>query len=215
MIVPGTIRPLLLLVLLPALALLVWALSATVAPDGDSAAGSWSPTPLWSRVDDDIDAPDGVVITSSNNPASPANDVIFGVTCPADVGAITDAELRIRARELGNSGRTITLAMNWSATAATDFSTGALTATLANYSSGLKTGLSVSKSQCDASTLKVAPTTAGGGSPENAEVDSLNLEITYDVATGGRKRRRGVVIGSLLSQPESGSTAHVRTGIAD
>ncbi len=166
--------------LLLGFAALLWALTATVAPDGDNTAGGWGTAPLWSKVDDDIDTPDATIITSGNNPGTPTNDVIFDVTCPGDVGTITAANLRIRAREQGNSGRTITLSVSWSATAATTFSTGALTASLADYASTNQTGLSISKATCDASTLKAAPTTTGSGAAENAEIDGVNLDITYD-----------------------------------
>ena len=138
--------------------------------------------------------PDAAVITSGNNPSTPSNDVIFNVTCPSDVGTITEASLRIRAREQGNSGRTISFAISWSATAATDFSTGALTSSLANYSSGNKTGLSISKSTCDSSTFKVAPTTSGSGPAEKAEIDSFNLDITYTVAANQPPLRRTITL---------------------
>ena len=169
--------------------LLLWAATATVVPTGDNTTGSWITTPLWQSVDDDIDSPDAAVITSGNNPTTPTNDVIFNVTCPSDVGTITEANLRIRARELGNSSRTIRFAVSWSATTATDFNTGNLTSSQANYASGNKTGLSISKSTCDSSTLKVAPTTAGSGPAEKAEIDSFNLDITYTAANQPPRRR--------------------------
>lgn len=169
-------------------AVLLLALTGTVAPDGDNNTGGWATTPLWSKVDDDIDAPDATVIVSPNNPSSPGDDVVFDLTCPADVGTITDANLRVRAREQGGA-RNVSLDLKWSATTATDFSTGNLTTTLTNYASGNQTGLSISKSTCDASTIRANPTTSGGGSPENAEIDAFNLDITYTAAAGGTANR--------------------------
>lgn len=174
-------------------ALLLYAATAFVAPDADNATGSWTTTPLFSKVNEDIDTPDGTVITSSNNPSTPTNDVIFDVTCPADVETITEANLRIRAREQGSSGRTISFAVSWSATAATDFNTGTLTATLANYASGNQTGLSISKATCDASTIKVAPTTSGTGPAEKAEIDAFNIDIVYTPAAPPTRSRAVVV----------------------
>ena len=58
-----------------------------------------------------------------------------------------------------------------------------MTASLANYSSGNQSGLSISKSVCDSSTITIAPTTAGGGPATSAEIDTLNLDLTYSVAT--------------------------------
>lgn len=174
--------------------LLLWAAAGTVAPTGDNTTDSWSTTPLWSKVNEDIDSPNGTVIVSGNNPGTPANDVIFTVTCPSDVGTITTANLRIRAREQGNSGRTISFAVSWSATTATNFSTGNLTATLANYESTNQTGLSITKSTCDASTIKVAPTTSGTGPAENAEVDAFNIDITYTGAANQPPLRRTITL---------------------
>ncbi|MGH9805169.1 MAG: hypothetical protein ACRD4D_08345, partial [Candidatus Acidiferrales bacterium] len=175
-------------------ALLLWAATGTVAPTGDNTTGSWSTAPLWSKVNDDIDAPDGTTISSPTNPATPTNDVIFNVTCPGDTGAITEANLRIRARKSAASGREISFAVSWSATAATNFSTGNLTDTLANYASGNQTGLSISKGTCDASTLKVAPTTSGSGAGRQGLIDSFNLDITYAVSADQPPLRRTIVI---------------------
>lgn len=176
------------------MALLLHAATAAVAPSSDNSTGSWITAPLWPSVDDDIDSPDGTVITSGNNPSTPTNDVVFNVTCPSDVGTISEANLRIRAREQGASSRTISFAVSWSATASTDFNTGALTSSLSNYASGNKTGLSISKSTCDSSTFKVAPTTSGSGPAEKAEIDTFNLDITYTVAANQPPLRRTVTL---------------------
>ena len=169
-------------ILLLGLAGVLWALTAFVAPDGDNSTGSWSSTPLWSKVDEDIDSPNGTVITSSNYPSSPSNDVVFDVTCPADVDTVTEANLRVRTRK-ASGGRDISFAVSWSATAATNFNTGVLTTSLANYASGNQTGLAVSKSSCDSSTITIAPTTSGGGPATTAEIDTVNLDLTYSAAT--------------------------------
>ena len=139
-------------------------------------------------MDDDIDAPDGTLIVSPNNPKNPENNLTFDVTCPGDVGTITEANLRIRAREQGGA-RSVNMDIKWSATTATDFNTGALTTSFVNYASGNQTGLSISKSSCDASTIRANPTTTGSGSPENAEIDSFNLDITYTAAAGSTVNR--------------------------
>jgi hypothetical protein len=171
---------------------LLWAATGTVAPDGDNTTGSWTTAPLFSKVDEDIDSSDGNLILSPNNPSSPTNDVIFEITTPADVGTITEANLRVRASKGSGGtcpvtgGRDISLAVSWSATTATNFSTGSLGGA-ANYESGNQTGLSISKATADASTLRLAPSTSGGGPGRQACVDTLNLDIAYD-ASGARKR---------------------------
>ena len=160
----------------------LWALTAFVAPDGDNTTGSWSSTPLWSKVNEDIDLADGTTITSSNNPSSPSNDVVFEVSCPAGADTITEANLRIRTRK-ASGGRDVSFAVSWSATGATDFNTGVVTTSLANYASGNQTGLAISKSSCDSSTVTIAPTTSGGGPATTVEIDTVNLDISYSEAT--------------------------------
>jgi hypothetical protein len=169
-------------ILLFAAAGLLWALTGLVAPDGDNSTGSWSTPPLWSKLREDIDSPDGTVITSSNNPSSPTNDLVFDVTCPADLDTATAANLRVRGRK-ASGGRDISFAVSWSATAATNFNTGVLTTSLADYASGNQTGLSISKASCDASTVTISPTTSGGGPATTAEIDTVNLDLTYSGAT--------------------------------
>lgn len=160
--------------------------TATVVPDGDNSTDSWSSTPLWSNVDEDIDSPGGDTISSGNNPSSPANNVVFDVTCPANLSELTEANLRVRAQK-NNNNRTLTLALSWSATAATNFNA-ALTTGMANYASGNQTGLSVSKAVCDSSTITIAPATGGGsGQPTSASVDGVNLDITYTASSGRRE----------------------------
>lgn len=173
----------LLTLLIPAL---LWGATATVVPDADNTSGSFVTAPLFSKVNDDIDAPNGTVITSPNNPSVAA---IFDITCPSDMDTATDANLRVRARQ-NNVSRNITLAVSWSATAATNFSTGTLNKTAQqNYASGSIGSLSISKATCDASTLSVTPTTSGTGTAATADIDALNLDITYTVATAQPARR--------------------------
>jgi hypothetical protein len=176
---------------------LLWAATGTVAPDGDNTTGSWTTAPLFSKVNEDIDAPDGTVINSPNNPATPTNDVIFDITCPSDVGTITEANLRLRSAKSASAGRTIGFTARWSATAATDFSASNINETMTTRASGNQTGLSISKSACDASTLKIETTTSGTGAGRAHVVDTFNLDITYD-AGAARKR---AVIAKLAPQP--------------
>jgi hypothetical protein len=56
-----------------------------VLPDADIATGSWTTTPLWSKVDDDSSANptgDGTVITSANNTSNDTAD--FGLASATD-----------------------------------------------------------------------------------------------------------------------------------
>lgn len=168
------------------LALLFWFATSTIVPDGDNTTGSFTTTPLWSKVSDDIDSPDGTVITSPNNPSVA---VIFDITCPGNLGTLTDANLRIRARQ-NNVSRNVSFVVSWSATATTDISTGTLNKTaLQDYASGNQAGLSISKSTCDASTISVTPTTTGTGAAGTANIDALNLDVTYTEAATGPRRK--------------------------
>ena len=165
---------------------LLSAATATVVPDGDNTSGSFATAPLFSKVNDDIDSPNGTVITSPNNPSAA---VIFDITCPSDTGTVTDANLRIRARQ-NNVSRNITVTASWSATASTNVVTGTLNKTaLQDYTSGAIGSLSISKATCDASTISATPTTSGTGTAANADIDAINLDITYTVAVAQPARR--------------------------
>jgi len=174
--------------------LLLWAATAAVVPTSDNSTGSWSTAPLWSSVDDDIDSPDGSTIASPTNPATPTNDVIFNVTCPSNVGSISEANLRIRSRKSASGGRTISFTASWSATGATTFSASDINEILANRESGNQTGLSISKSACDASTMKIASSTGGTGGGRQHVADSVNLDITYTVSADQPPLRRTIVL---------------------
>jgi hypothetical protein len=166
--------------------------AATIAPADDSATGGFSTTPLWSKINEDIDSPDGTVITSGNNPSA---IVTFTVTCPADLETITEANLRLRARQ-NNVSRNISAAVSWSATSATNFNTSTLNKTaLQNYASGNQTGLSISKATCDSSTLSFTPTTTGTGAAAQMTVDTFNLDITYTAKA--RKAKPVVMVGTI------------------
>lgn len=173
-------------------ALILWAATATVAPDGDNATGGWSTTPLWENIDEDIDSPDGSVITSPNDPAV-TNEINFTVTCPADVGTITSATLRVRARKSAAGGRNIALStVSWTGAGTLQnpdiaFDTGIMSENLTNFASA-STPVSVTKAQCDASLMAIVPETTGTGPGRAAVVDTFNLDIVYDAAGGGRKR---------------------------
>lgn len=170
---------------------LVFAATATVVPTGDSSIDTWITSPLWSKVDEDIDSPGGDIITSPTNPATPTNDIVFTVTCPSDVGTITAANLRIRAGVNSVAGKTASVVASWSANAGNNVSTGTLTTTPTNYNTN-QTGLSISGGTCNSSTFKVAPTTAGSGSSVKVNVDAINLDITYTASSGKGKRKQVV-----------------------
>jgi hypothetical protein len=183
-------------VLLCLFAMALWALTGRATPSADTAAtGGFTAAPLWSKINDTPDdADDSTVITSGSNPSTIAT---FSVVCPADVGTITAAALRIRAKQ-NNVTRNISVAVAWSATAGTSFNTGTLNKTaLTNYTSGSIGSLNISKAACDASTISFTPTTTGTSTGAVMTVDSFGLDITY-TAGAARKSKPVVVIGSIL-----------------
>lgn len=164
-------------------ALLLFAATATLVPDGDKATAAWGAEPLWSKIAEDIDSPDGVVITSPGNP-SPSNTVEFDVTCPADVGLVTGITARLRAREQGKSPRSISLSLRWTPTGTTNIIyTGNLKAEMTDYNRSQR-GMKIDKAACDASTLSVIPNLYGTGPGEFAEIDTINLDLTYTTPAG-------------------------------
>ena len=168
--------------------------TATVAPGRDNTTDSWTTTPLWSKINEDIDSPNGTAITSPSNPTSPGDNIVFTITCPGNVQTITEANLRVRANKAQDGARSVHLQAHWSATPSTDFEVVFIPTTMANYASGNKTGLSISKATCDSSTIEIDPSNSGTGSGSKIGIDTYNLDITYTPTGGGPPRSRSVVI---------------------
>jgi hypothetical protein len=173
--------------------------TATVVPTSDTTTDTWTTTPLFSKVAEDIDSHDGTAIVSPNNPVATTNDIVFGVTCPADTGTVTAANLRIYIGETNGGGRTTTGSFTWSATAATNISVADLTGGMAERASGNQTGLSISKATCDASTVTISVNTTGTGKANIISADTVNIDITY---TPSAARRRLVVTELRRIHPE-------------
>lgn len=62
-------------------------------PSGDQATGTWVTTPLWSKINNGVDAPDDVDITSDDNTAQDAAD--FTLTSVTDPEVSTGHRLRV------------------------------------------------------------------------------------------------------------------------
>lgn len=157
----------------------------TAVPDSDQITDAWTSTPLWSKVDDDLDAPDGTVIVSPNNPGL-AEAIEFTLDAPVPTGEEVDTvELRIRARKV-SSTKTMTLKVilrDGADAEVASFTTPALSQTLTNYSSGTINVANISKDAWANYDVRVEPSTSGGGSPNQIEIDALNVDLVTVVAT--------------------------------
>lgn len=161
----------------------VFASSWTVVPDNDVLTNSWTTTPLWSKIDDDIDSPDGTVITSPDNPSSPADDINFTLTNISD-SLVTDANIRVRTRRSTGS-RNVHLNLSWftfDGTLLLSFNTTDLTDVLEDYASGV-TLVSVVKENFNSSYILAKPVTKDTGTATAIEIDTINLDITTDTTS--------------------------------
>lgn len=154
--------------------------NVTSVPDGDQATGSWTTTPLWSDVDDDIDSHDSTVISSPNNPDTASNSIEFTLDDPVPVGTSVDTvELRIRAQK-NNNNRTLDLKVilrDASDVEVTSF-TATLTTTMANYTGGAIDVANITKADWGNHDLRIEPTTGGGaGQPTTADVEAVNIDL--------------------------------------
>jgi hypothetical protein len=181
----------------------IWASTATVVPTGDSATDSWNSTPLYSKVDEDIDSPGADTISSGSNPTAPGSDIVFTVTCPADVDTITSANLRIYIGETNGGGRTTSGSFTWSATTATNISVANLAGGMAERTSGNQPGLSISKAACDSSTITISTDTTGTGKANVISMDAVNIDITYTATSGPTRWPRRQYISAMI-RPGSG-----------
>lgn len=159
--------------------------TVTAVPDSDQLSDSWTSTPLWSKVDDDLDAPDGTVIVSPNNPGA-GHEIEFSLDDPVPTGEEVDTvELRIRARKV-SSTKTVTLKVilrDGADAEVASFTTPALSQTLSNYSSGTINVANISKAAWAGYDVRVEPSTTGGGSPNQIEIDALNIDLVTVVAS--------------------------------
>lgn len=159
--------------------------TVTAVPDSDQLTDAWTSTPLWSKVDDDIDAPDGTVIVSPNNPGA-GQEIEFTLDDPVPAGEEVDTvELRIRARKV-SSTKTMTLKVILRDSADAEvasFTTPALSQTLTNYSGGTINVANIPKAAWADYDVRVEPSTTGGGAPNQIEIDALNVELVTVVAT--------------------------------
>lgn len=70
-------------------------------PDGDITAGSWTTTPLWSKINEGSLTPNGVVITCPNNANSTTEVSIANPTYP---GIYSEITIRARVRKNSSGG---------------------------------------------------------------------------------------------------------------
>lgn len=74
-------------------------MAQTARPDSDVAAGSWVTSPLWSKVDDAVSAPDGTFINSEDASSGNTTTVQLGLSNVTDPASSTGHVLRYRYRK--------------------------------------------------------------------------------------------------------------------
>ncbi len=153
--------------------------SASLIPDSDISTGTWTPTPLWQRVDEDIDSPDGVTISTTSR-----NDVSkFGQSnSPIDVDTVTAVNLRVRANSTAGAEHQIMLELRSSneITLYASFQP-VLSTVMTTYSSG-DIAVSMTKAQIDDAILILQSLDPAQPNAGTWEVDTVNNDMTYTPA---------------------------------
>lgn len=158
--------------------------SQRLSPNGDNATGSWTTTPLFSKVNDSPDVGGtGTLISSINNPASPINDLKFNLNDTSTSGLAYKAILKIKALINGASTKIYTLTLQWEysngtiigstttptlTTTNTEYQT-TITPSHGNFGSGIING----------SVIHLLPSTSGSGTNRKIEIDALSVDLSY------------------------------------
>jgi hypothetical protein len=153
-----------------------FAASATIVPESDVVTNTWTATPLWSKISEDIDSFDGILITSPLNPSA-ADTITFTLSNISD-GQANSLNIRVRARR-SIGARTVSLNISWfdkNDGLINSMDTGALSDLMSDYSSFLSAA--ASRSVINDSYISVIPSTTGADQSSAIEIDSVNLDLT-------------------------------------
>lgn len=162
-------------------------------PDSDIAAGSWTATPLWSKVDDDSGvnpSGDGTTIASDNNTAPDNADL--GLVSGTDPSSSTGHILRARWNKDASGGHAINAVLEvWQGTPGT----GTLIATLT------ETGIT------EVETLSEY-TLTGIEADSITDYSALNLRLSRQGDTGGSPNGRRSLVADLVEFeiPDAGAS---------
>jgi hypothetical protein len=156
----------------------------TLRPDADSLTGNWSPTPLWSSIDEATQGYDSIATPSNQNPTGE----VF-MDNPSEEGTYSIIKVNVYARKHASGGNTRGLdadirvngVLQGNKTLSSD-----LSSSWTEYSVSW-TGLSLDSADVASLHVKFTSTGTTGGSPANrrrVEIDMLFCPLTY-LAGGG------------------------------
>ncbi len=168
--------PFLLLIILADISL---AASITIVPDADIVTNSWTTTPLWSKIADSAEAPDGTVITSPLNPSS--TDLINFSLNEIVEGQVDQVIIIVHARRSSVAGD-VSLNLSWFNTTGgliASIDTGSLTTTLTTYHGTF--AVAVNRTYVNNSFLLIIPSSSGV--LPQIEIDAINLNLTTSNTT--------------------------------
>jgi len=154
-------------------------------PDGDIAAGDWTSTPLWSKIDEGSSSPDGTYIVCPNNSSSTGE---CSVQDPSDEGTYTAVEVRayVRKNAAGGNQRGLDgdIRVNTGLQGQKTFQAD-LTENFVQYTQSWS-GLNFTQSEMNSLQVLFISTGTTGGNPANrreVHVDYLELLLTYTTVT--------------------------------
>jgi hypothetical protein len=150
--------------------------TASLVPVSDISTGSWTPLPLWDKIDEDVDTPDGTTISvASRNQVAKLGQL----DSPVDVQTVTAVNLRVRTYSTAGAAHDLLVEMVSSDETTTYASfQPTMSTTMTTYSSGDIT-VSMTKAQIDDAILRIRSIDTAQPDPGTWEVDTLNVDITY------------------------------------
>lgn len=150
----------------------------TLVPTSDIVTGSWTTTPLFSKINEDFGSPDGTFISNTVR-----NDVFrCGMTdSPAEVGGVVKLTIRARSRATPDALHQLRISIKSSdlATVFAEFLASFLPTTFINQIGVFNKDPALTKAQIDDAIFEVESEDPGMANPGDWDIDTLNLDIEY------------------------------------
>lgn len=147
-------------------------------PDGARLDGPWTPIPLWSKIDEGLVTPDGVIITTTVNPSSEFFEVEIDNPI-GEYGLVDSMSLQIRARKTGSAAVTLfCLVFDPDEFLPLHSVILPLSTTMANYGAVPTVDLAYTQDAFENVYVECIGNKTGGGGGVQIEIDALQIGMT-------------------------------------